>query len=220
MATQPLRTACDECPGCRLTLGGDTTVNRLGSAPCACAAPGVWGDRSQEKRSSGWQARADACFRARHHPSSIRHATGPQQRAVHLPKRSTLILNLDIVKNQGGLRLPLRDAWKRRGADRTFARRLRGKPETLAGRIDIYQLHAPNRKVPLLTSLWTRSRTASEGRSAHRPLHVSVMNCAGRSAIAPIVLGAKTATISPTVAEDVLAECEKGELSFLPWHRM
>ena len=38
MATQNPNRLRTDCPGGSLTLGGDTTVNRLGSAPCACAA--------------------------------------------------------------------------------------------------------------------------------------------------------------------------------------
>ena len=53
MATQNPNRLRTNCPGGSLTLGGDTTVNRLGFGAMRLCGPGVWGeplDRPAAKR--------------------------------------------------------------------------------------------------------------------------------------------------------------------------
>ena len=53
MATQNPNRLRTNCPGGSLTLGGDTTVNRLGFGAMRLCGPGVWGeplDRPGAKR--------------------------------------------------------------------------------------------------------------------------------------------------------------------------
>jgi hypothetical protein len=53
MATQNPNRLRTNCPGGSLTLGGDTTVNRLGFGAMRLCGPGVWGeplDRPGSKR--------------------------------------------------------------------------------------------------------------------------------------------------------------------------
>src|SRR5215831_15358034 len=53
MATQHPNRLRTNCPGGSLTLGGDTTVNRLGFGAMRLCGPGVWGeplDRPGAKR--------------------------------------------------------------------------------------------------------------------------------------------------------------------------
>ena len=53
MATQNPNRLGTNCPGGSLTLGGDTTVNRLGFGAMRLCGPGVWGeplDRPGAKR--------------------------------------------------------------------------------------------------------------------------------------------------------------------------
>ena len=44
MATQNPNRLRTTCPGGSLTLGGDTTVNRLGFGAMRLCGPGVWGE--------------------------------------------------------------------------------------------------------------------------------------------------------------------------------
>ena len=89
MATQNPNRLRTNCPGGSLTLGGDTTVNRLGFGAMRLCGPGVWGeplDRPGAKRVLMRAVELGITLVDTPTPTVRRSTSGS------LPKRSTLIL--------------------------------------------------------------------------------------------------------------------------------
>ena len=86
-------------------------------------------------------------------------------------------------------------------------------------RIDLYQLHAPDPQVPLEESVDALAELQGEGKIRHIGLsNVSVEELRRAQRIVPIVSVQNRYNFSDRSSEDVLAECEKGGLAFLPWY--
>src|SRR5262249_50594734 len=74
-------------------------------------------------------------------------------------------------------------------------------------------------QVPLDESVSALGKLQSEGKIRHIGLsNVSVNELCRAQRIAPIVSVQNRYNFSDRSSEDVLAECEKGGLAFLPWH--
>ncbi|HYV71307.1 MAG TPA: aldo/keto reductase [Pseudolabrys sp.] len=74
-------------------------------------------------------------------------------------------------------------------------------------------------QVPLDESVSALGELQSEGKIRHIGLsNVSVNELCRAQRIAPIVSVQNRYNFSDRSSEDVLAECEKGGLAFLPWH--
>ena len=124
------------------------------------------------------------------------------------------------VATKGGLVRPRREAWERNGrpehlraACEESLRRLKLE------RIDLYQLHAPDPQVPLEESVDALAELQGEGKIRHIGLsNVSVEELRRAQRIVPIVSVQNRYNFSDRSSEDVLAECEKGGLAFLPWY--
>ena len=78
---------------------------------------------------------------------------------------------------------------------------------------------APDPQVPLDESVSALAELQSEGKIRHIGLsNVSVNELRRAQRIAPIVSVQNRYNFSDRSSEDVLDECEKGGLAFLPWH--
>ena len=125
-----------------------------------------------------------------------------------------------IIATKGGLRRPRREAWENNGRPEHLRAACEASLRRLKlERIDIYQLHAPDPQVPLDESVGALAELQSEGKIRHIGLsNVSVNELCQAQRIAPIVSVQNRYNFSDRSSEDVLAECEKGGLAFLPWH--
>ncbi len=125
-----------------------------------------------------------------------------------------------VIATKGGL---LRDA---SGAGRATAR-----PEHLReacegslrrlrlDRIDLYQLHAPDPKVPFEASVGELARLREEGQIRHVGLsNVSVEQLHRAQELVPVVSVQNRYSLADRSSEDVLDECERQGIAFLPWY--
>ena len=125
-----------------------------------------------------------------------------------------------IIATKGGLVRPRREAWERNGRPEHLRATCEASLRRLKlERIDIYQLHAPDPQVPLDEFVGALAKLQNEGKIRHIGLsNVSVDELRRAQRIAPIVSVQNRYNFSDRSSEDVLAECEKGGLAFLPWH--
>ena len=200
----------------QLVLGADLGVNRLGFGAMRITGAGVWGD-----------------------PPDVASAVRVLQRAVRLgvnfidtadsygPEVSeTLIARAlhpyspdIIIATKGGLVRPGPEAWNRdarpehlRGACEGSLRRLRRE------RIDLYQLHSPDPKVPLEDSIGALVRLKEEGKIRHIGVsNVSVEVLKRCERLTPIVSVQNRYNLDDRGSEEVLAYCESRAIAFLPW---
>ena len=86
-------------------------------------------------------------------------------------------------------------------------------------RIDLYQLHRVDPKVPLEESVGALAELRREGKVRHVGLsNVSVDQLERAESIVPIVSVQNEYSVGNRSSEDVLDECEDRSAAFLPWY--
>ena len=125
-----------------------------------------------------------------------------------------------VIATKGGLLRDRRGNWPAdgrpehlRAACESSLRRLR------VDRLDLYQLHAPDPKVPLEDSVGALAELRREGKIRHVGLSNVSLDELGRARrIVPIVSVQNRYSVADRASEDVLEACERGGLGFLPWY--
>ncbi len=86
-------------------------------------------------------------------------------------------------------------------------------------RIDLYQLHAPDPQVPLEDSVGALADLRAEGKIRHVGLsNVSADQQQLARGIVPIVSVQNRYNFADRSSDDVLNECEREGIAFLPWY--
>ncbi|MGQ0652746.1 MAG: aldo/keto reductase [Betaproteobacteria bacterium] len=124
-----------------------------------------------------------------------------------------------IIATKGGLLRPRPSAWDEDGRPEHLKRAIDGSLKRLRlERIDLYQLHAPDPRVPLEDSLGA----IVDAQKAGKVRHIGVSNFdtkeleRGRK-VATIVSVQNQYSVQYRHSEDVLKACEKLGIAFLPW---
>jgi aryl-alcohol dehydrogenase-like predicted oxidoreductase len=199
-----------------IVIGGDLRVNRLGYGAMRLAAPGIWGDPSDRDAARRVLRRA---IELGVNFIDTADAYGPATNerlvadALH-PYPPGL-----VIATKGGIVRPSRDRWDSdgrpehlRAACEASLRRLRLE------RIDLYQLHTIDPRVPLEDSLGEIARLRQEGKIRH----VGVSNfdadeLARARRVVEIVSVQNRYNVSDRSTDPVLAVCERDGLAFIPW---
>src|SRR5437867_6787083 len=198
------------------TLGGDLTVNRLGFGAMRITGQWNW----------GW-------------PPDRQNALKVLRRAVELgvtlidtadaygPDTSELLIVEAlypypkglVIATKGGLTRPGPGEWVPNGHPEHLKQAVEGSLKRLRlERIDLYQLHRPDPKVPLEESIGALKEMKDAGKIRHVGLsNVEPAEIARARKIVPIVSVQNRYNIEDRKSENVLAYCEKENLGFLPW---
>jgi pyridoxine 4-dehydrogenase len=198
------------------TLGGDLTVNRLGFGAMRITGEGIW----------GW-------------PPDRQNALKVLRRAVELgvnlidtadaygPDTSELLIAEAlhpypkglVIATKGGLTRPGPSEWVPNCRPEHLKQALDGSLKRLRlDRIDLYQLHTVDRKVPLEQSLGALKQMQDAGKIRHVGLsNVSVNEIERARKILPIASVQNRYNIEDRKTENTLVYCEKEKLGFLPW---
>src|SRR5689334_11714545 len=198
------------------TLGGDLTVNRLGFGAMRITGQGIW----------GW-------------PPDRENALKILRRAIELgvdlidtadaygPNTSELLIAEAlhpypkglVIATKGGLTRPGPGQWVPNGRPEHLKEAVDGSLKRLRlERIDVYQLHSVDPKVPIEESLGALKQMQDAGKIRHVGLsNVDRGEIARARKIVPIVSVQNRYNIEDRSSEDVVAYCEKENLGFLPW---
>jgi pyridoxine 4-dehydrogenase len=124
-----------------------------------------------------------------------------------------------VIATKGGLTRTRSGAWPRDGRPEHLREACEGSLRRLrVDRIDVYQLHAPDPKVPYEDSVGALRELRDEGKIRHVGLsNVSVQQLAIASEIVPVVSVQNRYNLADPSSEDVLAECERLQIGFIPW---
>jgi aryl-alcohol dehydrogenase-like predicted oxidoreductase len=124
-----------------------------------------------------------------------------------------------VIATKGGKVRPGPDRWVDDGRPEHLREACHGSLERLRlERIDLYQLHAPDRTVPLEESVGALKELQDEGRIRHIGLsNVSVAELERAEAVAPIVSVQNLYHANDRSSEDVIEACEQRAIPFLPW---
>ncbi len=198
------------------TIGGDLTVNRLGFGAMRITGKGIWGE-----------------------PANPEEARRVLQRSVELginfidtadsygPFVSEQLIGDTLAPYPSDLVVATKGGLTRQGPDQWLPV---GRPEYLRQcvemslrrlrleRIDLYQLHRIDAKVPLEDQLGELKQMQQEGKIRHVGLsEVSVEEIKKAQAILPIVSVQNLYNLANRSSEAVLNYCEQNDLGFIPW---
>ena len=197
-------------------IGGDLEVNRLGFGAMRITGEGNW----------GW-------------PADRGNAVKVLRRTIELgvnlidtadaygPETSELLIAEALYPYRKGLVITTKGGLTRPAPDQPV---LDGRPEHLKQaldaslkrlrleRIDLYQLHFVDPKVPIEESVGALKQMQDAGKIRHVGLsNVDPNEIARARKVVPIVSVQNRYNIEDRNSENVLAYCEKENLGFLPW---
>jgi pyridoxine 4-dehydrogenase len=195
---------------------GDLQVNRMGFGAMRICGPNIWGpprDRANAHRVLRRAIELGLNF------FDTADSYGPHvdkeliAEALH-PYPKDL-----VIATKGGLLRPRPGAWDHDGRPEHLQRALDGSLKRLKlERIDLYQLHAPDDKVPFADSVGALADGRKAGKIRHVGLsNVSVKQLEQARRICPIVSVQNEYNLGYRKSEDVLKACERLGIAFLPW---
>jgi len=125
-----------------------------------------------------------------------------------------------VIATKGGLARPRPSRWDADCRPEKLRRDLEGSLKRLKlERIDLYQLHTVDPKVPLEVSVGALADLQREGKVRHLGLsNVTVKQLEQARRIVPIVSVQNRYSLADRSSEQVLSHCEKLGIAFLPWY--
>src|SRR5213592_3233298 len=197
-------------------LGGDLSVNRLGFGAMRLTGQGIWGwppDRENAKKvlrravdlGVNFIDTADA-YRPEVSELLIAEALHPYPKGL-------------VIATKGGLTRPGPGSWVPNGRPEHLKQAVDGSLKRLRlDRIDLYQLHTVDRKVPMEASLGALKEMQDVGKIRHVGLsNVEPEEIERARKVLPIVSVQNQYNIENRKSENVLVYCEKKSLGFMPW---
>jgi len=197
-------------------LGGDLTVNRLGFGAMRITGPGIWGEPQDAEEARRVLRRAvdlgvNFIDTANSYGPEVSERLIGETLAPYPP-------NL-VVATKGGLTRQGPNEWSPVGTPEYLRecvemslRRLRLE------RIDLYQLHRIDPKVPLEESLGALVDFQRQGKIRHIGLsEVTPQEIERAGRTAKIVSVQNRYNVSDRAHEDTLSYCEKNNIAFIPW---
>jgi pyridoxine 4-dehydrogenase len=219
MSTATGKQAQSELPAAKsgeFLIGGDLRVHRLGFGAMRITGKGIWGE-----------------------PQDRDEAIRVLRRAVALginfidtadsygPAVSEEIIAEALYPYPAGLVIATKAGFDRTGPDKWVEN---GRPEHLRTacegslrrlrlqRIDLFQLHRIDPKVPAQEQLETLKDLQAQGKIKHIGLsEVSVAQIKHAQTVVPIVTVQNRYSVLDRAAEDVLKYCEGEKIGFIPW---
>jgi len=205
----------DEATG-TFRIGDGPTVRRLGFGAMCLTGPGIWGEPEDP----------DECRRVLRRAVELgvnlidtANSYGPKvserliAEALH-PYPDDL-----VIATKGGLTRSGPGQWSRNGRPEHLREACEDSLQRLRlDRIELYQLHAPDEKVPYEESLGALIELRDEGKIAHIGLsNVSVAQLQQGLAMTEIVTVQNRYNLSDRASEDVLDACTERGIGFIPW---
>src|SRR5437867_9698509 len=197
-------------------LGGNLLVNRLGFGAMRLTGEGIWGwppDRENAKKvlRRAIDLGVDLIDTA--------DAYGPETSEILIAEALHPYPKGLVIATKGGLTRPGPDNWVPNCRPEYLSQCVDKSLKRLKlDRIDVYQLHTVDRKVPIEESLGALKAAQDAGKIRHVGLsNVTVQEIERAKKILAIVSIQNRYNIEDRDSEDVLSYCEKEKMGFLPW---
>jgi pyridoxine 4-dehydrogenase len=200
----------------KFDVGGDLTVNRLGFGAMRITGQGIWGDPPDWDRAKAALRRAvelDVNF------IDTADSYGPDvsERLI----AETLYPYPDdlVIATKGGLVRPGPGRWEPDGRPEHLRQACEGSLARLRlDRIDLYQFHRPDPKVPIAESIGALAELKDEGKIRHIGVsNFSEEQLREAQRIIPVVSLQNRYNVTDRSSEDMVDLCEQEALAFLPW---
>jgi len=199
-----------------ITLG-ELTVNRLGYGAMRLTGPGIWGeprDPEEARRVLRRAVELDVNF------IDTADSYGPEVSERLIAETLRPYPAGLVIATKGGLLRDGPDAWRPDGRPSHLRQALEGSLKRLGlERIDLYQFHRPDPKVPYQESVGELVRLKEEGKIRH----IGVSNVDEEQldlalALTEIVSVQNRYNVLDRASEGVLNRCEQLGMAFLPWY--
>lgn len=199
-----------------LVIGGDLTVVRLGFGAMRITGKGIWGppvDRSEAVRVLQRAVELGINF------IDTADSYGPNVSEEIIAEALYPYPSGLVIATKGGFARPGPDRWVEDGRPEHLRSVCEGSLRRLRlDRIDLYQLHRIDPKVPAADQFGTLKDLQSQGKIRHIGLsEVSVQQIRNAQEIIPIVSMQNRYSVTDRAAEDVLKYCEQQKMAFIPW---
>jgi pyridoxine 4-dehydrogenase len=197
-------------------LGNDLRVTRLGYGAMRLTGQGIWGEPADRHEAVQVLRRAVE-LGINFIDTADSYGPGVSEEiiaeALH-PYRSEL-----VIASKGGFERPGPDQWVENGSPEHLRSACEGSLRRLRlERIDLYQLHRIDPKVPAADQLGTLKELQAQGKIKHIGLsEVSLRQIEHARTIVPIVSVQNRYSIADRGSEDVVEYCEKEKMGFIPW---
>jgi aryl-alcohol dehydrogenase-like predicted oxidoreductase len=199
-----------------LTIGGDLEVYRLGFGAMRITGDGIWGEPADGDAALELLRRI---VETDVNMIDTADSYGPEvserliAEALH-PYPENL-----VIATKGGLTRPGPNRWERNCRPDRLKRCCEDSLRRLKlERIDLYQLHAVDPKVPVEDSVGALAELREEQKIRHVGLcNVNVEQLERAQQIVPIVSVQNRYNVADRDSEDVVGACEESGLAFLPW---
>jgi pyridoxine 4-dehydrogenase len=197
-------------------LGGDLLVNRLGFGAMRLTGEGIWGwppDRENAKKVLRRAVELGVNL------IDTADAYGPEVDELLIAEALHPYPKGLVIATKGGLTRPSPGQWVPNCRPEYLAQCVDKSLKRLKlERIDVYQLHTVDRKVPIEDSLSALKKAQDAGKIRHVGLsNVSTLEIERAKKVLPIVSIQNRYNITDRDSEDVLNYCEKEKMGFLPW---
>src|SRR5437899_11400202 len=197
-------------------LGGDLSVNRLGFGAMRITGEGIW----------GWPPDRENAKKVLRHALDLgvnlidtADAYGPETSELLIAEALHPYPKGLVIATKGGLTRPGPGSWVPNGRPEHLKQAVDGSLKRLRlDRIDLYQLHTVDRKVPMEASLGALKERQDVGKLRHVGLsNVDPEEIERARKVLPIVSVQNQYNIENRKSENVLVYCEKKRLGFMPW---
>ena len=197
-------------------LGGDLPLNRLGFGAMRITGEGIW----------GWPADRGNALKVLRRVVELgvnlidtADAYGPETSELLIAEALHPYPKDLVIATKGGLTRPGRGQWVPNGRPEYLTQCVEKSLKRLQlERIDLYQLHRVDPKVPMEESLGALKKMQEAGKIRHIGLsEVSPAEIDRARKVLPIVSVQNQYNIGNRRWEKTLTYCEKERLGFMPW---
>src|SRR5436305_10471902 len=198
------------------TIGGDLTINRLGFGAMRITGPGVWGeprDRDEARRVLRRAVELGVNF------IDTADSYGPSVSEEIIAEALYPYPSGLVIATKGGLTRQGPNKWLPVGRPEYLTQQVEMSLRRLRlERIDLYQLHRIDAKVPVEESLGALKELQKQGKIRHIGLsEVTPPDIERSQKTASIVSVQNKYNLTDRAYESTLQYCEEHKLGFIPW---
>jgi len=199
-----------------VSIGGDLLVNRLGFGAMRITGPDIWGapkDPVEARRVLHRALDLGVNF------IDTADAYGPNVSELLIADTLYPYPRGLVIATKGGQVRPSASEWTPDGRPAHLREACEASLKRLRlERIDLYQFHRIDPKVPLEESLGEFARLQKEGKIRHVGVsNFSVEELARARKVVTVVSVQNRYNVADRASEDVLAVCARDGLAFIPW---
>jgi pyridoxine 4-dehydrogenase len=195
---------------------GELTVNRLGFGAMRVTGAGIWGEPADPSAACRLLQRV---VQLGVNFIDTADSYGPEVSENLIARALSPYPAELVIATKGGLVRPGPDVWQRNAQAQHLREACEGSLRRLRReRIDVYQLHAPDPRVPLEESLGELVRLQKEGKIRYIGIsNVTVGELKRAQAVTAIVSVQNRYNLEERHSDPVLEYCERQGIAFLPW---